>query len=130
MRKTPARLWWLVLGWTLLAIAILGLIPQVVSALHDLTFHLEGGENVLHWVLGAATLTVAYFLKDEALLSTLSIWYGVIYIAVGILGFFIGDDLAIWHVAFADNVLHLIIGTATIGFGVASRDRLDQPHPV
>lgn len=127
MRKTPARIWWMVLGWTLIAVAILGLIPQVVSALHGFTLNLEGGENVLHWILGAFTLTVAYFLKDEALLSTLSIWYGIVYIAVGILGFVIGD-LAFWHVGFADNVLHLVLGTITIGVGVANRDRIEQPE--
>jgi hypothetical protein len=120
MARTPARLWLTILGFTLLAVAILGLIPGVVDAFHNLTFHLEGGENALHWILGFLTLGLAYLVKDDRLLATITIVYGVVYLLVGILGFMV-NNLDFWHVALMDNLLHLALGAITVGTGLASR---------
>lgn len=124
MEKSPARLWLIVLGYVLAAIAILGLVAPVVSLLHKLTFHIEAGEDVVHWILAVATLLIAYGVKDEGALSILSIVYGCVYLLVGIVGFFVGSPeypIATWHVGVGDNLLHLALGIITIAAGMATR---------
>lgn len=123
--RSPARTWLMVLGWVLLAIAILGLVPAAVDLFHNLTFHIEEGEDVLHWVLAVVTLGLAYGVKDQRVLATLTLAYGAVYLLVGILGFFVGapeDPVAGWHVGLGDNLLHLALGLITVGAGVASRN--------
>jgi hypothetical protein len=120
--NTPARVWLMILGWVLIATAILGLIPPVADLLHNLQFHIEGGEDFVHWVLGIVTLAVAYFVKDDLLLATIAVVFGVTYLAVGVLGFFV-DTIGPWHVAIGDNILHLALGAITTTAGVISRNR-------
>ncbi|MEA3203523.1 MAG: hypothetical protein QOI63_1198 [Thermoplasmata archaeon] len=120
MAKSPARLWLLVLGYVLLAVAVLGLVQAAVDLMHKVPMHIEAGEDAVHWVLGLLTLGLAYGVKDEAMLAQLSIWYGVVYLLVGILGFFV-NVIGPWHVAVADDILHLLLGVATLGAGLASR---------
>jgi hypothetical protein len=122
--KTPARTWLMILGWVLLATAILGLVPAAVDALHDLQFHIEGGEDAIHWALAAATLLVAYLARD-ALLNTLAIVFAVVYLGAGLLGFFV-DSIGPWHVAIGDNILHLALGAITLATAIASRNRVRQ----
>jgi hypothetical protein len=120
MAKSPARLWLMVLGYSLLLVAILGLVQAAVDFFHGIPMHIESGEDYLHWLLAIVTLGLAYGLKDERMLATISIWYGVVYLAVGVLGFFV-TPIGPWHVAAADDILHLLLGVATLGAGVASR---------
>jgi hypothetical protein len=112
----------MVLGYTLLATAIVGLFSPVVNALHNISIHLEGGENVLHWVLAFGTLAIAYLVKDDRRLTAITIAYGVVYIVVGLAGFFVGDNVAFWHVAVGDNLLHFALGAVTLGAGFMSRN--------
>lgn len=121
--KSPARLWLTVLGFVLLAVALLGLVQAAVDLLHKVPMHIEAGEDALHWLLAIVTLGLAYGVKDEALLATLSIAYGAVYLVVGVLGFFVAT-VGPWHVAVADDVLHLILGLVTLGAGMASRKQV------
>jgi hypothetical protein len=123
MAHTPARLWLKILGLTLVAVAILGLIPPVYHMLHDLKLHIEHGEMAIHWVLAAVTLAVAFGLRNESLVATLAIVFGVVYVVVGILGFFV-DDLGPWHVAIGDNLLHLALGGLSLAAGFVTKARL------
>ncbi|HUR61403.1 MAG TPA: hypothetical protein VM286_03445 [Candidatus Thermoplasmatota archaeon] len=130
--RDPARMWMMVLGWVLVLTAILGLIQPVVDIMHKMYFHIESGEMVLHWILAAVTLGLAYGLKDNRVLATLVIAYGAVYLLVGILGFFMGkpdSPVAGWHVDIGDNILHIVLGLVTLGAGMASRkaDVVDGP---
>lgn len=118
--RNPARAWHMVLGWTLLAIAILGLVPAAVDALHDLRFHIEGGENALHWVLAIGTLGIAYFVRNAKMQSAFAFMFATAYIGVGILGF-IQPDIGFWHVGLGDNILHLALGGITLAAGLATK---------
>jgi hypothetical protein len=120
--NTPARVWLMILGFVLLATAVLGLIPPVADMLHNLQFHIEGGEDFVHWTLAVVTLAVAFLVKDDLLLATIAIVFGVVYLATGVLGFFVAD-IGPWHVAIGDNLLHLALGVITTAAGVISRNR-------
>lgn len=122
--RSPARTWLMVLGWVLVAIAILGLLQPAVDLMHKLTFHIEEGEDVVHWLLAVVTLGLAYGVKDQRVLATLTIVYGAVYLLVGLAGFFVGTPdapVAGWHVGPADNLLHLALGVITVGAGLATR---------
>ena len=120
MAGNPARIWLTILGFTLVAVAILGLVGPAVDLLHRMAFHIEAGEDWLHWGLAALTLGLAFGVRDDGLLATLAMAYGAVYVLVGILGFFV-DTIGPWHVGLADNVLHLALGAVTIGAGALSR---------
>ena len=120
MAGNPARIWLTVLGVTLVLAAILGLIGAVVDLLHPLTFHIERGEDWAHWALAILTLGLAFGVKDDGLLATLTIAYGAVYVLIGLLGFFV-DTLGPWHVGLADNILHLVLGAITLAAGAMSR---------
>lgn len=122
VRRSSARPWLLFLGYSLLALGILGLIPFVQDALHGAAFHIEGGENALHWVLGIATLVVAYAVRDRRWLAGITIAFGVAYLAVGLLGF-IEPEVGAWHVGVGDNVLHLLLGVVTLLVGIAALNK-------
>lgn len=125
--RNPARSWHIVLGWTLLAIAIVGLFPAAVDALHMLRFHIEGGENVLHWVLAAVTLAVAYLARGARVQSTFALLFAVAYVTVGILGF-LAPEIGFWHVGLGDNLLHLTLGGISLAAGLATRRGQTQGH--
>lgn len=118
--RTPARIWLMILGFTLLLLAVLGLFAPVVDMLHNLRLNIEAGEDAVHWVLAIATLGLAYGVKDDRLLAQLTIGYGVVYLLVGVFGFIV-PEVGFWHVQVTDNILHLVLGAVTIGAGMASR---------
>lgn len=120
MARSPARMWLMILGFVLLAVAILGLIPAAADVMHDFGFHIEGGEDWVHWALAILTLGVAFGMKDEGMLANFTIAYGIVYLLVGALGFFV-DTIGSWHVALGDNLLHLALGLVTLGAGIATR---------
>jgi hypothetical protein len=122
VRRSSARPWLLFLGYSLLALGILGLIPFVQDAMHAAAFHLEGGENAIHWVLGIATLVVAYAVRDRRWLAGITVAFGVAYLAVGLLGF-IEPSVGAWHVGVGDNVLHLLLGVVTLLVGIAALNK-------
>lgn len=113
-------MWLTILGFVLVAIAILGLIPAASDLMHNLAIHIEGGEDYVHWALAILTLGMAFGVKDEMTLANLTIAYGIVYLAVGVFGFFV-DTIGDWHVAIGDNLLHLALGLVTLGAGVATR---------
>lgn len=125
--KTPVRTWLTILGVTLLAIALLGLFTPVVDFFHNFTINIEGGEDVLHWVLGFATLGLAFGLKDDRILNKVAIAYGAVYVVLGLIGF-VSPNLAgpAWHVGLGDNLLHIVLGGITIATAVASREHANR----
>ena len=123
LNRSAARTWLAVLGGLLLLLGVLGAFRPVVDAFHGLGIHLEGGENVLHWLLGLGLLAVAFAVRNDRLVGTLAVWTGIAFLALGLLGFFVPALGALWHVEAGDNVTHLLLGGATVWAGLASRPR-------
>lgn len=120
--KSPARMWLMILGVTLVLVAILGLISPIVDFFRDnLAVNLDGGEMIVHWILAALTLGLAFGVKNEALLAKITIAYGIVYLLVGVLGFV--STMSFWMLALGDNLLHFLLGAVTIAAGMMSRNR-------
>jgi hypothetical protein len=118
-KRTPAQLYALVFGATLLAAGILGFFysaafgsPGEVDAVLGI-LDVNGWHNVVHIATGAlGLLSVGYAARSYAL------GLGVVYVVVAIWGFVIGSGesiLSIIPVNTEDNVLHLVIGIAGLG---------------
>jgi hypothetical protein len=118
--RTPAQLYALVVGATLLVAGIIGFFynSEFTSdkSVRDAVFGIldvNGWHNVVHIATGAlGLLAVGYAARTYALA------FGVVYIVVAIWGFAIGSGdsiLSIVPVNTEDNVLHLLIGLAGLG---------------
>jgi hypothetical protein len=114
--RTPAQLYALVVGGTLVAAGILGFFystafgsPGDVDAVLGI-LDVNGWHNVVHIATGAlGLLSLGYAARTYAL------GLGVVYIVVAAWGFILGNHesiLGIVPVNTEDNFLHLIIGIA------------------
>src|SRR2546423_14543164 len=123
--RTPAQLYALVVGATLVVAGIIGFFYNSTftsdKSVHDDVFGIlavNGWHNVVHIVTGAlGLLALGYAARLYAG------GLGVVYIAVAIWGFIIGSGdsiLSIVPVNSADNFLHLLIGIAGIAAGAAT----------
>jgi uncharacterized protein (UPF0333 family) len=125
---TPARLYALVFGVVLVAAGIIGFFyePEFTSdeSVRDSVFGIldvNGWHNVVHIATGALGLLA--FGAGAYAARTYALGLGVVYIAVAIWGFIVGDGdsiLSIVPVNTEDNVLHLVIGLTGIAAGAAS----------
>ena len=125
--RSPAELYALVFGVTLVAAGILGFFysadfgsPGDVDAVLGI-LNVNGWHNVVHIATGGLGLLAAsggyYYARQYAL------GLGAVYIAITIWGFIVGDGgniLWIIPVNTEDNVLHLLIGISGIGAGLAT----------
>lgn len=125
LTRSTARTWLAILGGLLLLLGVLGAFRPVVEAFHGIALHLEGGENVLHWVLGLGLLAVAFLVRNDRLVGTLAVSTGILFIVLGIVGFLVPGLGAVWHVDTGDNLTHLLLGGVTVWAGLASRPRED-----
>lgn len=112
-------------GLFLMVAALLGLVPPVVAALHGLAIHLENGAAALRWVLGVVAFAGSYLVEDNLLLAKIATWYGLTFIGIGVLGFFVKDQ-AFWHVGLGDNLLHIALGDVLALMGMKMRSTLRQ----
>jgi hypothetical protein len=81
----------------------------------------NGWHNVFHIATGVLGLVAA---GSYASARSYALGFGIVYIAVAIWGFIVGDGdsiLSILPVNTADNVLHLLIGVSGIAAGTATR---------
>ena len=125
--RSPAQLYALVFGVVLVAAGIMGFFyssdfaaPGDVDAVLGI-LNVNGWHNVVHIATGALGLLAAtggyYYARQYAF------GLGAVYILVTILGFIAGDGGNIFGfipVNTEDNVLHLLIGIAGIGAGLAT----------
>src|SRR5919204_4516742 len=122
--RTPAQLYALLVGGTLVIAGIIGFFyssdfkgPGKVKDVFGI-LSVNGWHNVVHIVTGAlGLLALGYAARAYAGLL------GLVYIAVAIWGFIIGSGdsiLSIVPVNTEDNVLHLLIGIAGLGAGLAT----------
>jgi hypothetical protein len=127
--RTPAQLYALLFGITLLAVGILGFIADSsfdtgsdVQGSDFIIFEVNGWHNLVHIASGLAGIALSRR-ADSARLFALA--FGAVYLLVTILGFIDGNDvLGLIPVDAADNVLHLAIAALGIGAGLAS-----SPNP-
>ena len=136
--RTPAQLYSLVFGITLLAVGLLGFLVNTsfgtgsdVQGDELIAFEVNGWHNLVHIASGIVGIMLAKR-ADTARLFALG--FGAVYLVVTIYGFVDGNDvLTLLPVNTADNFLHLAIAAAGLAAGLAStpRDvRTDRPARV
>ena len=125
--KTPAQLYSLVFGATLLLAGILGFF--VDSSFGDLgsnvqgdelvVFEVNGWHNLVHIASGALGLMLA---GSKPGARAFALGFGAVYLLVTLWGFITGDNVlfGLLPVNGADNVLHLLIALAGLAAGAAS----------
>jgi Domain of unknown function (DUF4383) len=126
--RSPAQLYALIFGAILTIAGIIGFFynSEFTSnvAARDAVFGMldvNGWHNVVHILTGVLGLMAAASYSSARVYA---LALGVVYLAVAIWGFIIGDGssiLSIIPVNTADNILHLFIGIAGIAAAVATR---------
>src|SRR3954447_20410055 len=125
--RTPAQLYSLLFGITLLAVGILGFIANSsfgsgsdVQGSDFIIFEVNGWHNLVHILSGA--LGLAVFRRADAA-RAYALGFGAVYLVVTIWGFITGDQV-LWLIPVdtADNILHLLIAAAGLAAGLTSRD--------
>lgn len=130
--RSPAQLYALVFGVVLVAAGILGFFYNASFATGDDTLtdrdavlgilDVNGWHNVVHTATGLLLLAVA---GSYAKARTYALGLGGVYVLVAVIGFIYGDGDSIFRlipVNTEDNVLHLLIGIAGLGAGVATTE--------
>jgi hypothetical protein len=125
--RSPAQLYALIFGAILTVAGIIGFFynSEFTSnkAVRDAVFGIldvNGWHNVVHILTGVLGLIAAGSYSRARLYALV---LGVVYIAVAVWGFIVGDGssiLSIIPVNTEDNILHLFIGIAGIAAGMAT----------
>ena len=129
-RRSPAQLYALVIGATLVAAGILGFFYNADFGTGDGTdrdavlgiLDVNAWHNFVHLGSGLLGLAVAASYSGS---RAYAFGLGAVYLLVTLLGFLAGDGDEIFNlipVNTEDNVLHLLIGTAGILAGLATRE--------
>jgi Domain of unknown function (DUF4383) len=127
-RRSPAQVFALVIGATLVVVGIAGFFYNSSFGTGDGTerdavlgiLDVNGWHNVVHVLSGAVGLALAGAYDGSRLYA---LGFGAIYLVVALLGFVAGDGEEIFNlipVNTEDNVLHLLIGIAGVGAGLAT----------
>lgn len=118
-----ARTFALVVGIVFLVVGVLGFIPGLTTEGGEYLFGIfavDAMHNLIHLLVGILGLAAFYWNRARLYCQVL----GVVYLAVGILGFIpalvFGEKLlGIFAVNLADNLLHLVVGGAAAYLGFA-----------
>ena len=136
--RSPAQVYALVIGLTLVVAGIVGFFYSASFSTGDGTerdavlgiLDVNGWHNLVHIATGALGLAVAASYGGA---RRYAIGLGAVYILVAVLGFVAGDGdeiLNLIPINTEDNVLHLLIGLAGIGAGLATPAREPRgAHP-
>jgi hypothetical protein len=132
-RYTPAQIYSLVFGATLLLVGILGFVANAsfdaggnVQGSNFIAFEVNGWHNLVHIASGALGLALW---RNAATARTFALGFGAVYAVVTLWGFVDGNDvLGLIPVNAADNVLHLAIAAAGIAAGLMSRTAQRAPR--
>jgi hypothetical protein len=124
LSRSPARIFCLVVGATLVLVGLLGFIAESafetgsgVQGDDLIIFEVNGWHNLVHIASGLFLLAMMRR-HDTARLAALS--FGAIYGVVTIIGLIDGNDvLGLFPVNAADNVLHIILTVAAFAAGLA-----------
>ena len=101
--------WAKVIGVVLLLVGILGFFMAPVLGI----FEVNGLHNIVHLVTGAIFAWAGFMASAPT--KKVNQWLGVIYIIVGVVGFFALQDLLALNMN--DNILHLVIGAVSAFIG-------------
>ena len=126
--RSPAQLYALIFGLVLVAAGILGFFYEADFGSGDDAprdavlgiLDVNGWHNLVHIATGALGLAVA---GSYAGARSYALWLGAVYILVAALGFIYGSGDEIFDIIpvnTEDNILHLFIGVAGIGAGLAT----------
>jgi hypothetical protein len=137
--RSPAQVFCLVVGITLVAAGILGFFYNASFGTGDGTerdavlgiLDVNAWHNIVHIATGGIALALAGSYSGS---RTYAIAFGAVYLVVTLLGFIAGDGEEIFNVIpvnTEDNVLHLLLGLAGIAAGLATpaRDALSANRP-
>jgi len=132
--RSPAQVFCLVVGATLVLVGLLGFIAESafdtgdgVSGSDLIIFEVNGWHNVVHLASGIFLLAMMGR-HETARLAALS--FGAIYAVVTVIGLADGEDvLGVFPVNAADNVLHILLTIAAFAAALAPvRDRARSPR--
>jgi hypothetical protein len=126
--RSPAQVYALVIGLTLVLAGIAGFFYNASFSSGDGTerdavlgiLDVNGWHNVVHIASGALALLVAGSYGGA---RAFAVGLGALYLLVALLGFLAGDGDELFNlvpVNSEDNVLHLLIGIAGVGAGLAT----------
>ena len=125
--KTPAQIYSLVFGATLLLAGIIGFfvnsnfgdLGSNVDGDNLILFEVNGWHNIVHLASGAVGLALA---GSRVGARAFALGFGAVYLVVTIWGFATGDNVlfGLLPVNTADNFLHLAISLAGLAAGAAS----------
>ena len=129
--RSPAQVFGLVVGITLVAVGILGFFYNASFGTGDGTerdavlgmLDVNAWHNIVHIATGGIALALAGSYSGS---RAYAIAFGVLYLLVTALGFIAGDGDEIFNVIpvnTEDNILHLLFGIAGIGAGLATPSR-------
>lgn len=107
--------YWKVSGMGLAAIAILGIIVNILFGNQQgipgfLVF--DWTHNIVHVALAALALGVGFGNVNLAIARPLALVVGIVYLALGVVGFIAGNLFSFMglHLQFGENLVHLLIG--------------------
>lgn len=116
----------LVIGLIFIAVGLLGFVDNpIIGESENAIFHADRTHNLVHIISGVLFVLIA--LAAPGFASTFLILFGLVYLALGIIGMVtIGSDgltqlLGFLHVNGADNYLHIALGLVILIAGFASR---------
>ena len=125
--RTPAEMYSLVFGATLLLVGILGFLVNSsfdtganIEGDNLIVFEVNGWHNIVHLLSGVVGLAMSRR-RDTAYQFALG--FGIVYFAVFVWGLVQDPILNIIPVNGADHVLHALIALAGIAAALASKDR-------
>lgn len=105
------KLWAQIIGVVLLLVGILGFFMNPLFGFTLNTLH-----NVVHLLSGAIFVWAGF--SKGAPTKGVNKWFGVIYIVIGIVGFFnIASINTLLAINTADNWLHIVIGVVSAAIG-------------
>jgi Domain of unknown function (DUF4383) len=118
----------LLIGIIFIAVGLLGFVDNpIVGASDTAMFHADKTHNIVHIVSGVLFVLIA--LAAPGASAGFLILFGLVYLAIGIIGFVTkGADgmatvLGFLHVNNNDNYLHIVLGIVIFLAGVATRRR-------
>lgn len=115
-----------IIGVIFIAVGLLGFIDNpIVGDSDKAIFHADKMHNFVH--IGSGVLFVLIALAASAAVNGFMLFFGMVYLLIGILGFIsfgtqgMGKVLGVLHVNGADNFLHAGLGLLIIIAGMATR---------
>ena len=118
----------LAIGVIFIAVGLLGFIDNpIVGSSEKAIFHADTVHNMVHIISGVLFVLVAMAAPASA--ATVMVIFGIVYLAIGILGISSAGEeemakvLGFLHVNAADNYLHIALGILIALAGIVTRGR-------